>query len=214
MLACGGWGYPAGYPSIYLSLFLYICLCVCMCVLLSLSIHLCMSLNVFVKACMPSAGLIFFLIYILTLPLDQSFLSTSFYCILFAFSVYPPLLSFLTCQFSPLSFPFFIFSHSSPSLFLPSFSSWFSITESSLWSLQIINQRNNLLHPLDGVLKGDLKGVKGDLKQPFDKAAKVYDAKFAKIEKDKKAQVSCINRKMFLSNNFGVKESVLCRWNM
>ncbi|XP_042886546.1 arfGAP with SH3 domain, ANK repeat and PH domain-containing protein-like isoform X7 [Penaeus japonicus] len=59
---------------------------------------------------------------------------------------------------------------------------------SQLLQQLIINQRNNLLHPLDGVLKGDLKGVKGDLKQPFDKAAKVYDAKFAKIEKDKKAQ--------------------------
>ncbi|XP_066950441.1 arfGAP with SH3 domain, ANK repeat and PH domain-containing protein isoform X3 [Macrobrachium rosenbergii] len=59
---------------------------------------------------------------------------------------------------------------------------------SQLLQQLITNQRNNLLHPLDSVLKGDLKGVKGDLKQPFDKAAKVYDAKFAKIEKDKKQQ--------------------------
>ncbi|XP_069162447.1 arfGAP with SH3 domain, ANK repeat and PH domain-containing protein isoform X3 [Procambarus clarkii] len=59
---------------------------------------------------------------------------------------------------------------------------------SQLLQQLITNQRNNLLHPLDSVLKGDLKGVKGDLKQPFEKAAKVYDAKFAKIEKEMKQQ--------------------------
>ncbi|XP_042212207.1 arf-GAP with SH3 domain, ANK repeat and PH domain-containing protein 1-like isoform X1 [Homarus americanus] len=59
---------------------------------------------------------------------------------------------------------------------------------SQLLQQLITNQRNNLLHPLDSVLKGDLKGVKGDLKQPFEKAAKVYDAKFTKIEKEVKQQ--------------------------
>lgn len=58
------------------------------------------------------------------------------------------------------------------------------------YCFQITNQRNNLLHPLDSVLKGDLKGVKGDLKQPFEKAAKIYDAKFSKLEKEMKQQVS------------------------
>ncbi|KAG0716928.1 ArfGAP with SH3 domain, ANK repeat and PH domain-containing protein [Chionoecetes opilio] len=59
---------------------------------------------------------------------------------------------------------------------------------SQLLQQLITNQKNNLLHPLDSVLKGDLKGVKGDLKQPFEKAAKVYDARFSKIEKDMKQQ--------------------------
>lgn len=59
---------------------------------------------------------------------------------------------------------------------------------SQLLQQLITNQKNNLLHPLDSVLKGDLKGVKGDLKQPFEKAAKVYDAKFSKIEKERKQQ--------------------------
>ncbi|CAL4061582.1 unnamed protein product, partial [Meganyctiphanes norvegica] len=58
---------------------------------------------------------------------------------------------------------------------------------SALLQQLITNQRNNLLHPLDSVLKGDLKGIKGDLKRPFDKVAKDYDAKFTKIEKEKKA---------------------------
>ncbi|XP_045133962.1 arfGAP with SH3 domain, ANK repeat and PH domain-containing protein-like isoform X2 [Portunus trituberculatus] len=59
---------------------------------------------------------------------------------------------------------------------------------SQLLQQLITNQKNNLLPPLSSVLKGDLKGVKGDLKQPFEKAAKVYDTRFSKIEKDMKQQ--------------------------
>lgn len=59
---------------------------------------------------------------------------------------------------------------------------------SQLLQQLITNQKNNLLPPLNSVLKGDLKGVKGEIKQPFEKAAKVYDTRFSKIEKDMKQQ--------------------------
>ncbi|CAG7828271.1 unnamed protein product [Allacma fusca] len=50
------------------------------------------------------------------------------------------------------------------------------------------NLQNMILFPLESVLKGDIRGVKGELKRPFDKALKDYEARHAKLEKEKKAQ--------------------------
>ncbi|XP_077296216.1 arfGAP domain of ASAP isoform X2 [Arctopsyche grandis] len=58
---------------------------------------------------------------------------------------------------------------------------------SALMKTLMQNINNIVMFPVDSLLKGELRGVKGDLKRPFDKASKDYDSKYIKIEKEKKS---------------------------
>ncbi|KAH9492543.1 Arf-GAP with SH3 domain, ANK repeat and PH domain-containing protein 1 [Bulinus truncatus] len=59
---------------------------------------------------------------------------------------------------------------------------------SSMMKNMMDGLNNMVLFPLDSFMKGEFKGAKGDLKKPFDKAWKDYEAKFTKTEKEKKKQ--------------------------
>ncbi|XP_067904739.1 arf-GAP with SH3 domain, ANK repeat and PH domain-containing protein 1 isoform X2 [Heterodontus francisci] len=50
----------------------------------------------------------------------------------------------------------------------------------------LLQSVNHIVFFLNSLLKGELKGVKGDLKKPFEKAWKDYEGKFNKIEKEKR----------------------------
>lgn len=62
------------------------------------------------------------------------------------------------------------------------------LIESRFMRQQMQNCANIVQFPLDNLLKGELRGARGDLKRPFDRSCKEYDAKYGKLEKEKKAQ--------------------------
>ena len=52
--------------------------------------------------------------------------------------------------------------------------------------LQMTNLDNIIMFPVDRLLKTELRGSKGDLKRPFDRAWKDYQDKYADLERQKK----------------------------
>jgi Arf-GAP/SH3 domain/ANK repeat/PH domain-containing protein len=57
---------------------------------------------------------------------------------------------------------------------------------SSIFFLQMKNLDSIILFPVDRLLKTELRGSKGDLKRPFDRAWKEYHDKFSELERQKK----------------------------
>ena len=57
-----------------------------------------------------------------------------------------------------------------------------------IFCLQMQNLDSIILFPVDRLLKNELRGSKGDLKRPFDRASKDYHDKFSELERQKKKQ--------------------------
>ena len=53
-------------------------------------------------------------------------------------------------------------------------------------SFQMQSLDSVLLYPVDRLLKTELRGSKGDLKRPFDRAWKDYNEKYTELERQKK----------------------------
>ena len=51
-----------------------------------------------------------------------------------------------------------------------------------------MNLNTIIMYPVENVLKNELRGSKGDLKRPFDRAWRDYTDKYSEIERTKKKQ--------------------------
>jgi hypothetical protein len=64
-----------------------------------------------------------------------------------------------------------------------------------------------ILFPVDRLLKTELRGSKGDLKRPFDRAWKEYHDKISELERQKKkaakeaGKVKVVAKKCYLNEN-------------
>ena len=52
----------------------------------------------------------------------------------------------------------------------------------------MVNLDSIILFPVDRLLKNEMRGSKGDLKRPCDRAWKDYQEKFSELERQKKKQ--------------------------
>ena len=76
------------------------------------------------------------------------------------------------------------------------------INPSFLLSLfQMQNLDSIILFPVDRLLKNELRGSKGDLKRPFDRAWKDYNDKFSELERQKKKQAKEAGKKVYKSKH-------------